>query len=69
MDVIYGLIPSMIIIGIVLVGLIIWSSKSGQFDDLDGEAYRILMDEDLDDKPEKKSKSSNEAAKVPHGED
>ncbi len=69
MDVIYGLIPSMIIIGIALVGLIIWSSKSGQFDDLDGEAYRILMDEDLDDKAEKKSDANSEAVKAPHGED
>ncbi len=47
MDVIYWLIPSMIIIGLVLVGLLFWSAKSGQYDDLDGEAYRILMDEDF----------------------
>ena len=47
MDVIYGLIPSMIIIGIILVIILFWAIKSGQFDDLEGDAHRILMDEDL----------------------
>ena len=48
MDVIYGLIPSMIVIGLILVALLSWSAKSGQFDDLEGEGHRILMDDDLD---------------------
>jgi len=47
MDVIYGLIPGMIILGLVGVGVFFWAAKSGQFDDLEGEASRILMDEDL----------------------
>ena len=47
MDVIYALIPSMIFIGLVLVALLFWSIKSGQFDDFEGDAHRILMDEDL----------------------
>ena len=52
MDVIYALIPSMIFIGIVLVVVLFWAIKSGQFDDFEGDAYRILMDDDL--LPEKK---------------
>ena len=47
MDVIYGLIPSMIIIGIILVVILFWAIKAGQFDDLEGDAHRILLDEDL----------------------
>ncbi len=47
MEVIYGLIPSMIIIGIILVIILFWAIKSGQFDDMEGDARRILMDEDL----------------------
>jgi cbb3-type cytochrome oxidase maturation protein len=47
MDVIYGLIPGMIILGLVGVGVFFWAARSGQFDDLEGEASRILMDEDL----------------------
>ena len=61
MDVIYGLIPSMIIIGLVLVVILFWAIKSGQFDDFEGEAHRILMDEDLTpSKPaEKKENTEN----------
>jgi cbb3-type cytochrome oxidase maturation protein len=47
MDVIYGLIPGMIILGLIMVGVLFWAARSGQFDDLEGDAHRILMDEDL----------------------
>jgi cbb3-type cytochrome oxidase maturation protein len=47
MDVIYGLIPGMIMLGLIAVGVFFWAARSGQFDDMEGEASRILMDEDL----------------------
>jgi len=47
MNVIYGLIPGMLFIGLIGVAILFWAARSGQYDDLDGEAYRILMDEDL----------------------
>jgi cbb3-type cytochrome oxidase maturation protein len=47
MDVIYGLIPGMLILGLVMVGVLFWAARSGQFDDLEGDAHRILMDDDL----------------------
>ncbi len=50
MEVIYGLIPGMIFIGLIAVGVLFWAARSGQFDDLKGDAYRILMDDD-DDPP------------------
>ena len=46
MEVIYGLIPSVIIVGALVVIAIIWAAKRGQFDDLDGAGSRILMDDD-----------------------
>lgn len=46
MEVIYGLIPSVIIVGILVVMAIIWAAKKGQFDDLDGAGSRILMNDD-----------------------
>lgn len=46
MDVIYLLIPGMIIVGLVLVAVLYWAARSGQFEDLDGPAHRILMDDD-----------------------
>lgn len=49
MDVIYGLLPGVLLFGLVVVGVLFWAARSGQFDDLEGEAHRILMDEDLDD--------------------
>ncbi len=47
MDVIYGLIPGMILLGLVAVGVLFWAARSGQYDDMEGEANRILMDEDM----------------------
>lgn len=41
------LIPLSLLL-IFLIGLLFWwSVKSGQFDDLEGPAFRILMDDDL----------------------
>lgn len=49
MDVIYGLIPGMLLLGLVAVAVLFWAARSGQFDDLDGDARRILLDEDTVD--------------------
>ncbi len=51
MDVIYGLIPGMILLGLIAVAVFFWAARSGQFDDLEGEANRILMDDDLPPEP------------------
>ncbi len=29
-----------------MVGVLVWAVKSGQYDDLEGDAQRILMDDD-----------------------
>lgn len=60
MDVIYTLIPGMILIGLILVGVLIWAVKKGQYDDLDGDSQRILMD---DDDPLMPGNSPSEPAK------
>ena len=46
MEVIYGLIPFMIILGLIMVGVLVWAVKSGQYDDMEGDANRIIMDDD-----------------------
>ncbi|MCF7996795.1 MAG: cbb3-type cytochrome oxidase assembly protein CcoS, partial [Chromatiaceae bacterium] len=48
MEVIYGLIPGMLLLGLVAVVVLFWAARSGQFDDLEGDGQRILMDEDAD---------------------
>lgn len=59
MDVIYGLIPLMLVLGLIGVVIFIWSVKSGQYDDLEGDANRILMDEDDPLLPENQKKKDN----------
>lgn len=51
MEIIFIMIP----LGIVLAGLAVWAFfwavGSGQFDDLDGPAYSILLDDDQPSSP------------------
>lgn len=46
MEVIYALIPGMIITGLILVGVLIWAVRKGQYEDFEGDGQRILMDDD-----------------------
>jgi len=43
------LIPIALLMGGVGLAAFIWSVKSGQYDDLDGAAERILLDDDEED--------------------
>lgn len=45
MEVLYLLIPLALVLAGVIVWAFFWSVKSGQFDDLEGPAHRILMEE------------------------
>ncbi len=60
MEVIYGLIPLMIIIGLAMVVVFFWTVKSGQYEDLEGDSNRILMDDDDPLLPEKKQQKQQE---------
>lgn len=40
------LIPIALFLGLLGLGAFMWAMKSGQFDDLDGAAERILHDDD-----------------------
>jgi len=46
MEILYLLVPLAVILAGVIVWAFLWSIRSGQFDDLEGPAHRILMDED-----------------------
>jgi cbb3-type cytochrome oxidase maturation protein len=57
MESLFLLIPlSLILVGL-LVWILRWSIRSGQFDDLDGPGHAILMDDDSPD-PKEVSKHS-----------
>jgi cbb3-type cytochrome oxidase maturation protein len=46
MEIIYLLIPvSLLLLGLI-IWILLWAVRNGQYDDLEGPAHRILMDED-----------------------
>jgi cbb3-type cytochrome oxidase maturation protein len=46
MDILYLLIPLSVVL-VLLIGVVFWwAVRSGQFEDMEGPAHRILMDED-----------------------
>lgn len=67
MEVIYSLIPGMMFFGLIFLAVLIWAVKKGQYEDMEGNANRILMDDDEDmmDKPE--AGKSQEAARQDSG--
>lgn len=46
MDILYLLIPMSVALVFVIGVLFWWSVRNGQFEDLEGPAYRILRDDD-----------------------
>jgi cbb3-type cytochrome oxidase maturation protein len=54
------LIPIAILLGLVGLGAFLWSLKSGQFEDLDGAAERILFDEEEEEDKARQAKRREE---------
>ncbi len=46
MEILYLLIPIALLLVAAMVVAFLWAARSGQFDDLEGPAHRILMDDD-----------------------
>jgi len=46
MDILYLLIPLAVVIMVIAVAAFMWAVKSGQYEDMEGPAHRILMDDD-----------------------
>ncbi|MCB1877134.1 MAG: cbb3-type cytochrome oxidase assembly protein CcoS [Chromatiales bacterium] len=46
MEILYLLIPISLIFVVLAGWFFFWSVRSGQYEDMDGPAHRILMDED-----------------------
>lgn len=51
MESLYLLIPVSVLLVFVIGVIFWWSLKSGQMEDLEGPAYRILMDDDRAQNP------------------
>ncbi len=50
MNVLIFLIPVAIAFGLLGLYGLFWSLKTGQYEDLEGAAYRILQDDDIEKK-------------------
>jgi len=48
MEVIYSLIPGMTFFGLLFVAILVWAVRKGQYEDMEGNASRILLDDDED---------------------
>ncbi|MBN8607535.1 MAG: cbb3-type cytochrome oxidase assembly protein CcoS [Caulobacterales bacterium] len=46
MDIMIFLIPAAVLMGAIGLAAFFWSLRSGQYEDLEGAAHRILIDED-----------------------
>lgn len=57
MDSLYLLIPIALLFCVIAIKLLLWAINSGQYDDLDKEAWRILADDDTA-APQQESSSS-----------
>lgn len=49
MNILIILIPAALFLGLLGLAGFLWAVRSGQFEDLDGAAERILMDDDVED--------------------
>ncbi len=48
MDLIVFLIPASVFLGALGLAAFLWSVRAGQYEDLDGAAHRILIDDPRD---------------------
>lgn len=46
MEIIYLLIPITLILAAIIIWVFMWAVKSDQFEDLEGPAHRIIMEDD-----------------------
>ncbi len=47
MNVLLLLVPLALMLGLLGLAVFLWALRSGQYDDLDGAAVRVLSDDDL----------------------
>jgi cbb3-type cytochrome oxidase maturation protein len=46
LEILYLLIPLSMVLVALIVGAFLWAIRSGQFEDLEGPAHRVLLDDD-----------------------
>lgn len=56
MNIVYLLVPIVLILVALAVWAFMWAVKSGQYEDMEGPAHRILMDDDTPKKEPEQEK-------------
>ena len=67
MEIIFSLIGVSVVLVVLIAVVLLWAIRSGQFEDMDGPAWRIIMDDDrpqLED--EHDTSDGDEGKKVAH---
>jgi cbb3-type cytochrome oxidase maturation protein len=64
MESLYLLIPFSIVLVFAIAVIFWWSVRSGQFDDLEGPGFKILMDDDGPNIPQASAAKKDESEKV-----
>lgn len=69
MDVIFGLIPMVLIAGFISVVVFILMAKSGQLDDLDGAANSIFLDDEYEEDEARDTKEATREQQSPENKE
>jgi cbb3-type cytochrome oxidase maturation protein len=67
MNVLVYLVPAALLLGLIGLAGFMWSLKTGQYEDLEGAAWRILEDDDIEMAPEDAADGARD--RVPEGEE
>lgn len=52
MNIIFLLAPFSVLLGLMAVGAFFWTLRAGQYEDIEGSAARILIDDENPDAPD-----------------
>lgn len=67
MEIMYLLVPISVVLVFLIAWAFWWSVRSGQFDDLEGPGYRVIMDDDASDACEaEKLDEANQGKNLTH---
>lgn len=58
MNVVFGLVGVTVVLLVIIVMVMLWAIRSGQFEDMEGPAWRVVMD---DDRVDPKATASHES--------
>lgn len=64
MEILYFLIPLSLVLLAGIVWIFLWAVRGRQFEDLEGPAYRILMDDDEGPAEDADSKETKQAERT-----